>query len=96
MNNRLGNHFDEIASITEKALWHARQNTKLFLDTNLDETAKVMLEDWFSTHSSSMFYLQFFKRYAVVFDRPDHLHCSWSCRNASACAVALLRELSDE
>ena len=85
---------DEEASITEKALGHARKKTKLYLDDNLDEHAKRMLEHWFIQHSASIFYFESFRRYAIVFARPANLHCAWSCRNASACAVALMRELS--
>ena len=94
MSRTLGSFVDERASITEKALWHARSHTRLFLADALDETAKMLLENWFNTYDSSVFYLEFFNRYAIVFDRPSHLHGAWSCINPSACAVALMRELS--
>ena len=69
MSRTLGSFVDERASITEKALWHARSHTRLFLADALDETAKMLMENWFNTHDSSVFYLEFFNRYAIVFAR---------------------------
>ena len=94
MSRTLGHFVDENATLTQNALWHARSHTRLFLADALDETAKMLLETWFLTHDASVFYLEFFNRYAIVFARPTHLHGAWSCRNPSACAMALMWELS--
>ena len=94
MSRTLGHFVDENATITEKALWRARNHTRLFLADALDEPAKIMLQNWFLTHDASVFYLEFFNRYAIVFARPTHLHGAWSCINPNACAVAFMWELS--
>ena len=89
----VGELLDQGASYEAKADWHAVKCTRLWLDMNLDAPAKSMLETWNLHHPASQFYREFFRRYAVVFNR-GNIFVDWSCRNPSACVVALMWEMS--
>lgn len=89
----VGELLDQEASYEAKADFHAIKCTRLYLDVTLDAQAKGMLEMHNHHHPASQFYREFFKRYAVVFNRGSSF-MDWSCRNPNACVVALIREMS--
>ena len=90
----LGQELDDESPFVDKACCHAIRNTKLWLDVHLDATAKEMVQTWCQLHCGSQLYSEFFRRYALVFSRPDTLYIEWTCRNANACIIALMRELA--
>jgi hypothetical protein len=91
----LGQQFDRECSFEEKACYHAIRDTKLYLDVHLDATAREMVQTWSHRHCVSRLYSEFFKRFALVFSRPDTLYIEWTCRNPNACIISLMRELSN-
>ena len=90
-----GQQLDEEASYELKADWAAISLTKAYLFHFLDPAAKAMLERWFETHPRTAFYRKFFHRYAAVFQIPPNTHPDWNCDNPSACAVALMRDMTE-
>jgi hypothetical protein len=91
-SQRIGQWIDERTNFQQKAYHFAEEATISYLNANLDETAKEMLQQFGREHSITRFYRKFFEKHAIVFDSgsPE----SFNCINASACTVSLIRQLS--
>ena len=88
----IGQWIDERADFQEKAAYFAEKTTQVYLSTHLDAAAKDYLNGFCRRQSGQNFYREFFGRYASVFGSRD-APMAFTCRNASACAMSLMREL---
>ena len=83
---------DERVDFQQKAAYFAVRTTQVYLSTHLDATAKDCLSDFRRRKNGQNFYIEFFDRYAYVFGSRD-APMVFTCRNASACVMSLIREL---
>ena len=88
----IGQWLDERVDFQQKAAYLAERTAEIYLRSHLDASAMEQLEAFCSRQSSQLFYREFFHRYASVFGSRE-APVSFTCRNASACAVALIRAL---
>ena len=88
----IGQWMDERVDFQQKAAYLAEKTTEIYLRSHLDATAKEHLDDFCRRQSSQLFYREFFHRYASVFASRD-APMVFTCRNASACAMSLIRAL---
>jgi hypothetical protein len=88
----IGQWIDERADFQQKAAYFAEKTTKVYPSTHLDATAKDYLNDFCRRQNGQEFYREFFERYASVFGSRD-APMGFTCRNASACTISLIREL---
>ena len=92
----IGQWIDERADFQQKAAYFAERTTQVYLSTHLDATAKDYLNDFCRRQNGQKFYREFFERYASVFGSPMGSPMVFACRNDSACAISLIRELLDQ
>ena len=88
----IGQWMDERTDFQQKAAYLAEKTAEAFLRSHLDATAKEHLDDFCRRQSCQLFYREFFRRYASVFG-PRDAPMVFTCRNASACTISLIREI---
>jgi hypothetical protein len=89
----LVNLVNNMADFQTKCIYLAEKVTRQYLDQNLDEGARVQLEWYRHNYSERLFLRVFFDRYSNVFEGNS---ITWTCRNPSAAAIALLREMFED
>ena len=89
----IGQWIDERVDFQQKAAYFAEKTTEVYLRFHLDATAKYHLNDFCHRKSGTLFYREFFHRYASVFGSSRDAPMVFTCRNASACTISLIREI---
>ena len=93
MNQSIGAWIDQQVDFQEKAAYFAIKTTRAYLDANLDEAAKLILQE-FGRHTSIVsFYKEFFAKHAVVYGCSELV--AFDCINPSACTITLVRKLRE-
>ena len=91
-DHTIGQWLDERVDFQQKAAYLAEKTAEIYLRSHLDASAMEQLGAFCRRQSSQLFYREFFHRYASVFGSRD-APVFFTCRNPSACAVALIRTL---